>query len=179
MRVKWKHEIKPLGLCNRSMRYMKRALFSIVFVVVFGLYAISQPANSAPVAITATHKTASTISAKKTIAKAISIPAKIIPKPIAMGIYKDGTFTGAVADAYYGNVQVQVVTQNGKIVDVQFLDYPRSRGTSMSINSYATPILRSEAITAQSAQVDTVSGASATSGAFKQSLASALSQARV
>lgn len=94
-------------------------------------------------------------------------------------VYKDGTFKGSVADAYYGNVQVQVTTRNGRIVDVVFLDHPHDRNTSVQINDYAMPILRSEAIKVQSAQVDTVSGATATSGAFRESLSSALNQAQV
>lgn len=94
-------------------------------------------------------------------------------------IYKDGTFTGPVVDAYYGNVQVNVTTKSDRIVDVQFLDYPHDRNTSVYINSYATPALRSEAIQIQGAQVDTVSGATATSGGFRNSLASALAQARI
>lgn len=93
------------------------------------------------------------------------------------GKYKDGTYTGDVTDAFYGNVQVQVTISNGKISDVQFLDYPHDAGTSREINSQAMPLLRQEAITAQSAQVDIVSGASQTSQAFQQSLSSALQKA--
>jgi len=100
------------------------------------------------------------------------------PTPVAIsGKYKDGTYTGISADAYYGNVQVQIAINGGKITDVQFLDYPQDRRTSLEINSQAMPYLKTEAIQAQSAQVDIVSGATATSGAFQQSLASALSQA--
>ncbi len=95
----------------------------------------------------------------------------------ARGRYRDGTYTGDVADAYYGNVQVQVTVSGGKISDVQFLQYPNDNRTSQFINSQAMPVLRSEAISAQSANVDGVSGASATSGAFIQSLGSALSKA--
>jgi uncharacterized protein with FMN-binding domain len=102
------------------------------------------------------------------------------PAPVATaprGKYKDGTYTGSPADAYYGNIQVQAVIKNGSLVDVVFLDYPQDRGRSIAVNNYAMPILRSEAIQAQSAQVDTVSGATDSSGAFVSSLASALSQA--
>ena len=91
--------------------------------------------------------------------------------------YKDGTYTGSVADAYYGNVQVQATISGGKITDVTFLQYPNDNGTSMYINSQAMPLLKQEAIAAQSANVDGVSGASETSPAFQQSLASALNQA--
>ncbi len=92
--------------------------------------------------------------------------------------YKDGTFTGTVADAFYGNVQIQVVVTGGKIAQVNFLQYPNDQRTSEFINQQAMPILQSEAIAAQSEKVSGVSGASATSQAFEQSLANALKQAR-
>lgn len=91
--------------------------------------------------------------------------------------YKDGQYTGTSADAYYGNIQVKTIVQNGKITDVQFLDYPQDRQTSRMINQDAMPVLKQEAITAQSANVQIVSGATDTSQAFQQSLNSALTQA--
>lgn len=100
-----------------------------------------------------------------------------IPAATPAGRYKNGTYTGSVADAFYGNVQVQVTISGGNITDVQFLQYPSDRSTSIYINSQAMPLLKQEAIQAQSAQVSGVSGATATSGAFIQSLGSALSQA--
>lgn len=94
-----------------------------------------------------------------------------------LGIYKDGQYTGSVADAYYGNVQVKAIIKSGKISDVQFLQYPSDRNTSIVINTQAMPILVQEAVQAQSSNVDIVSGATETSSAFRQSLASALAQA--
>ncbi|GCE16015.1 hypothetical protein [Tengunoibacter tsumagoiensis] len=38
--------------------------------------------------------------------------------------YKDGSYTGSVADAHWGNLQVKAIIKNGKITDVQFLQYP-------------------------------------------------------
>jgi uncharacterized protein with FMN-binding domain len=93
--------------------------------------------------------------------------------------YQDGQFTGNVADAFYGNVQVKTTIKNGQIIDVTFLDYPQDRHTSLEINRQAIPILSQEAIVAQSSNVDIVSGATATSQAFIQSLQSALSQAKI
>lgn len=93
--------------------------------------------------------------------------------------YRNGEYAGSIADAYYGNVQVKAIISDGKIVDVQFLDYPHIRQNSIRINTYAMPILKSEVIKFQSAEIDAVSGASATSGAFKESLASALVQAKI
>ncbi len=106
------------------------------------------------------------------------------PTPVTLpltstGKYKDGNYTGPVADAYYGNVQVKVVVSGGKLIDVKFLDHPHARQTSVFINSRAMPYLISEAITLQDYDVDTVSGASFTSAAFRESLKGALSQARV
>ncbi len=97
----------------------------------------------------------------------------------ANALYKDGQYDGNVADAYYGLVQVRAIIQGGKLTDVVFLSYPNDRSESIKINTYATPILKAEAIKAQSAKVNTVTGATNTSRAFINSLTSALSQAQV
>ncbi len=93
------------------------------------------------------------------------------------GAYRNGAYTGRVADAFYGNIQVQAIISGGQITDVRFLQYPSDRSTSVYINSQAMPLLTQEAVQAQSANVSGVSGASASSQAFIQSLQSALSQA--
>ena len=98
------------------------------------------------------------------------------PKP--KGQYRDGSYTGNSADAYYGNIQVKAIISGGKITDVQFLDYPHDRGTSVRINTEAMPYLKQEAIAAQNANVDIVSGATDSSRAFIESLTSALAQAK-
>lgn len=92
--------------------------------------------------------------------------------------YKDGSYTGDPADAFYGNIQVQATVTNGRITDVKFLQYPNDRSTSIEINSQADPMLAQEAIQAQSASVDIVSGATDSSNAFIQSLQSALNKAK-
>jgi uncharacterized protein with FMN-binding domain len=106
-------------------------------------------------------------------------PTTTSPSPVtASGSqYRDGTYTGGEADAQWGFVQVKVVVSHGKITDVQFLDYPNDRSRSRYINSIADPELANEAIQAQSAQVDIITGATDSSEAFMQSLADALSQA--
>jgi len=93
------------------------------------------------------------------------------------GQYKDGTYTGSVADAFYGNLQVAVTVQGGAITDVTFPQAP-SGGHSSDVSAVALPALRQEAIAAQSANVNVVSGATQDSQAFQQSLASALVQAK-
>jgi uncharacterized protein with FMN-binding domain len=91
--------------------------------------------------------------------------------------YKDGAYTGPVADAFYGNIQVQAIIKDGRLSDVRFLQYPDDQPNSVAINKQAMPYLRKEALQAQSAQVDGVSGATDTSLAFNQSLSAALRQA--
>ena len=100
------------------------------------------------------------------------------PAPKSNGQYKDGTYTGPEIDAYYGYVRIKAVVQNGRIADVQFLEYPNDRRTSVRINTVAVPYLQREAISAQSANVNFISGATLTSEAFAQSLQTALRSAK-
>lgn len=97
----------------------------------------------------------------------------------AIGGYKDGAYIGRVADAYYGNLQVKAVIQKGKLIDVLFLQYPNDRRTSIEINTKATPYLKAEAIQIQNSEVDIVSGATQSTEGFRDSLKSALDQARI
>ncbi len=100
------------------------------------------------------------------------------PPAVAAGQYKDGQYTGPGIDAYWGLVQVKAIVQNGQITDVQFLQYPSDRRTSQRINSIVMPYLQTEAIQAQNANVDLITGATLTSEAFVESLQAALATAR-
>ena len=91
--------------------------------------------------------------------------------------YADGTYTGGDENAYYGRVKVQVTVTNHQVASVKVLDYPQDRRTSRYINSQALPRLKQEVIAAQSARIDTVSGATLTSEAYIKSLGKALKQA--
>src|SRR5581483_3000355 len=93
------------------------------------------------------------------------------------GTYKDGQYTGNVANAVYGPIQVKVIVSQGKITDIQMLQYPNSPGHTTEVSSQSLPILKTEAIQAQSANVQIVSGATQTSEGFIQSLTSALAKA--
>lgn len=87
-------------------------------------------------------------------------------------------FDGDSVQTKYGPVQVQAQIQDGTLVAVAVVQYPDSDGKSVRINQRALPELQSEALTAQSAQVDTVSGATYTSNAYVHSLQSAIDEAR-
>lgn len=91
--------------------------------------------------------------------------------------YKDGSYTGSVEDAYYGNVQVSVTIAGGRITNVKFLQYPNTHQVSVIINQQAMPYLKQEAIQSQNSNVQLISGATFTSQAFVQSLQSALNKA--
>jgi uncharacterized protein with FMN-binding domain len=94
----------------------------------------------------------------------------------ATALYVDGTWTGAAEWTRWGYVQVQVTVKNGKLSDVTALQSP-SDGRSRSINSRAQPVLEQEAIAAQSADIDMVSGATYTSRTYSASLQAALDKA--
>ena len=105
-------------------------------------------------------------------------PATSGTTPVAASTYKDGTYTGSVDNAFYGNVQVSTTIGGGKITAVNFLQYPDENPNSIYVNTTAIPFLKQEAIKAQSSNVSVVTGATLTSKAFMQSLANALSQAQ-
>jgi uncharacterized protein with FMN-binding domain len=170
---------------------MKRLIASVIVVVAFTLYAIfsRNASTTQTVAVAGTDATVATTTPVTTQplytgeddddegAVAVQQQTLVTAAPSsASGRYADGTFTGSQADALYGMVQVQVVVQGGRITDVQFLSYPTGHNSDR-INAQAMPILTQEAISAQSASVQVVSGATLTSRAFMQSLQSALSQA--
>ena len=93
------------------------------------------------------------------------------------GQYRDGSYTGPVVDAYYGLMQIEAIIKGGRLAAIRVLQYPNDRRTSVFINRQALPMLRDEVITAQSANVDIVSGATLSSEAFIRSLGAAMSQA--
>lgn len=85
------------------------------------------------------------------------------------------SYTGSSVQTPYGPVQVAVTVQNGQVTAAEAVDYPNSDGHSQRINSSAIPQLNSAA--SATGTVDTISGATYTSSAYKKSLQSALDQA--
>jgi len=89
------------------------------------------------------------------------------------------TVTGQTFENQYGPVQVQIRLQCRTITDVQAVQLPSDRARSQYISEQAGPLLRQEALQAQSAQIDGVSGATYTSESYAQSLQSALDSAGI
>ncbi|MEU5524764.1 FMN-binding protein [Streptomyces sp. NPDC093250] len=89
----------------------------------------------------------------------------------------DGTVTGDAASTQYGAVQVRLTVSGGKITKAEAVQAPKG-GQSDQITSNSVPRLNQAAVAAQSAEIDTVSGATYTSTGYKKSLQSALDKAR-
>jgi uncharacterized protein with FMN-binding domain len=105
---------------------------------------------------------------------ATTVPAAPAPAPAVSG---GTTVDGSVAQTRWGPVQVRVTIAGGKIVDVTALQVPNGNRRDDEINSYAVPQLRSEVLSAQSARIDSVSGATVTSDGYRRSLQAALDAA--
>lgn len=88
------------------------------------------------------------------------------------------TVSGPTVSTRFGPVQVRITVSGGKVTEITALQLP-SGGRSGRISQAAEPILHDEALSAQSAQIDTVSGATYTSDAYEQSLQAALDQAGI
>lgn len=179
---------KPYTIYSRQgpRRGGRKLILSAFTIAAFTIYAVLSRGGPATQA-TASTRPPSTVtssasrpsSAKTTAGTAGSKRGGPTTRATAgTGGYKNGSYTGSQADLVYGTVQVKAVIQGGRLTDVQFLSQPTGRRQSQYINSQATPILKQEAIQAQGAHVQAVSGATLTSEAFVQSLQSALSQAK-
>ena len=90
-----------------------------------------------------------------------------------------GTFTGDSVQTRFGSVQVQISVSGGKITDVKALQLTDEDRRSVQISNRAAPLLRSEVLQAQSANVQTISGATVTSSAYLTSLQAALDAAHL
>jgi uncharacterized protein with FMN-binding domain len=97
--------------------------------------------------------------------------------PAAAASSSTKTVTSDVASNQYGNVQLKVTVSNGKVTKIEALQVPQNDRKSAEINAYAEPALQASALQAQSANIDTVSGATYTSDSYKTALQSALDKA--
>lgn len=140
---------------------MKKVIIGLAILVVFGIYSLGIRHQSPVIGKPGSLSDTGSGTGNSTT-------------PSGSTTYKDGAYTGSVANAFYGNVQVQVTVSGGKITNINFLQYPNTHQTSVIINQQAIPYLQQEAIRAQSANVQVVTGATYTSQAFQQSLQSAL-----
>ena len=139
--------------------------------------AVSPSASSTAAATPAAPMTKSA----KPKASATASPAKMKAK--ATGSAGSGmstgtrTITGAVETTMYGPMQVKVTLDGTKITNVAVVQETNDGQESQQIDSFSIPKLNAETLAAQSARIDTVSGATTTSTGYIGSLQSALDQA--
>ncbi len=134
--------------------------------------AATAPPN--PTTTTTAPKTPTTRSGSGATTPTTAAPATTTPSTTAP---TTRTIDGDPVDNQYGTVQVEVTLQGKQIVGVTALQLPSDRRHSAEISQQAGPILQQEALQAQSAQIDIVSGATYTSTSYAQSLQSALDKA--
>jgi uncharacterized protein with FMN-binding domain len=89
------------------------------------------------------------------------------------------TYDGNAVDNRYGTVQVRITVQGKQVTAVDAIQMPYSHARSQYISEQAGPYLQQEALQAQNANIDVVSGATVTSGSYIQSLQSALDKAGI
>ncbi|MEO7746114.1 MAG: FMN-binding protein [Actinomycetota bacterium] len=89
------------------------------------------------------------------------------------------TYTGDVAQTRWGPVQVTITVAGGTITAADAVQVPTGNQRDDEINAVAVPILDQAVVSAQSAQIDTVSGATVTSDGYLASLQSAIDQAHL
>ncbi|HEY4410039.1 MAG TPA: FMN-binding protein [Acidimicrobiia bacterium] len=94
--------------------------------------------------------------------------------PTAPATATDTVVTGPIVPTRRGPVQVQIQVHGGRLADVVAIVLPDANYRDERINAYAVPILRQEALDAQSANIDSVSGATLTSNGYVSSLQAAL-----
>lgn len=92
------------------------------------------------------------------------------------GTASTATITGSAVSTRFGPVQVQITVSGTTITAATAVEFPSSDNRSAKINARAVPVLQQESVSAQSAKIDAVSGASYTSAGYVQSLQSALDQ---
>ena len=96
--------------------------------------------------------------------------------PTTTGTTRSGT--GQDVQYQYGDLQLKVTERGSTITNIEIVADGAADSRSAEINSQALPILEQQAMSAQSANVDSVSGATFTSNAYQQALQSALDNVR-
>ena len=126
-----------------------------------------------PVATKATGTPSKKATASKAATPAATVSAPATQTAVSQGV--NGTFSGPSINVNYGNVQVQIIVKDGKIVDATALQAPSGRNDRWT--NMALPILKKQTLAAQSANIQGASGASYTSYGWYTSLQGALAKA--
>ena len=92
----------------------------------------------------------------------------------ARGEYIDGTYEGTSDVGIHPGLKVSVVVKNGFISEVNIIEHSETQG----VGTAAIEKLPVKIVEAQSAEVDSVTGATLSSNAIKEAVGKALAQAK-
>lgn len=175
----------------RQKKWRGTILFTVIVVVMGGtiglkLYGIGDQGAATTAAVAGTTSTGTTSSTSTgSSSSSSSTPSSspsATPSPSATSTPSTAAasatkvITGSTVDTRYGPVQLQVTFSGSTITAITALQTPNQDGRSVEINQQAIPMLTQEALSSQSAKIDTVSGATYTSDGYMQSLQSAIDQ---
>jgi uncharacterized protein with FMN-binding domain len=163
---------------------MTRGVVTAMSVVTVAVVALSLRSSAQPAASPDPEPSAAVDRPRSVKARTTPSPTPT-PTPTRTGAHRrtagaapaSVTVNGDLVDTDYGPVRVQLTMQGGRIIRARAIVHPQGDGQTQAINSYAIPVLDKEAVAAQSSKIDTVSGATFTSGGYRQSLQSALDAA--
>lgn len=158
---------------------MKKSLLIIFAVAILGVLAVFELPHTPPGHNLATRAVPSSAASQTSPAasQAGQSSASSSAAPAANSTYHDGTYTGSNQQDAYGDVQVMVTISGGKISQISFKQFSAYDSYSRAVNNAAAPQLKQQTLSAQSAQIDGVSGATYTSDSYISSLQSALDKA--
>jgi uncharacterized protein with FMN-binding domain len=160
---------------------MRRVIFAVTGTVAGLVALLSFKSHSPTVPVAATSGTgggSSSSSSSSTSTSTTTTTPGEFPEGSLAGKLTPGetAVTGHVANTVYGPVQIQLIVKSGKIVKVAVLQQPMNTIHDIQIGEFAFPRLIGETLAAQTAKIDTVSGASYTSAGYISSLQSAVDQ---
>jgi uncharacterized protein with FMN-binding domain len=159
-----------------TIRDMRRVILAVTGTIagLVALLSFKSHVPTLPVALTSgTGGGSSTSSSSSSSSSSTTVPGEF-QSGVGTLTVGETTITGHVANTVYGPVQIELVVKDSKIVKVAVLEQPTNTIHDIQIGQFAFPNLIKETLTAQSAKIDAVSGASYTSAGYISSLQSAL-----
>ena len=154
---------------------MRRVVLAVTGTIAGLVALLSFKSHSPTVPVAATSGTGGGSSSSSSSSSATTVPGEFPEGSLAGRLTAGETeITGKVGNTVYGPVQVQLIVKSGKIVKVAILEQPANTIHDIQIGEFAFPRLISETLAAQSAKIDSVSGASYTSAGYIASLQSAV-----
>jgi uncharacterized protein with FMN-binding domain len=156
---------------------MRRVILAVTGTIAGLVALLSFKSHSPTVPVAATSGTGDGSSSASPPSSSTTVPGEFPEGSLAGKLAPGETaITGHVASTVYGPVQIQLIVKSRKIVKVAVLEQPTNTIHDIQIGEFAFPRLISETLAAQSAKIDTVSGASYTSAGYIASLQSAVDQ---